>query len=67
MYLRGLKRSHDWIDGVIVGMNSIDQLHENLKHFNRPLLSESEMLYIESTALAIDDQTLNPSNWRKIC
>ena len=60
-------RSHDWIDGVIVGMNSIDQLHENLKHFNRPLLSESEMLYIESTALAIDDQTLNPSNWRKIC
>jgi spore coat polysaccharide biosynthesis protein SpsF len=60
-------RSLDWADGVIVGMNTIEQLHENLAYFNQPLLSQNEILDINSTAPKLNVETLNPSNWKRSC
>jgi spore coat polysaccharide biosynthesis protein SpsF (cytidylyltransferase family)/aryl-alcohol dehydrogenase-like predicted oxidoreductase len=57
-------RSHDWIDGVIVGMNSIEQLHDNLIYFNQPLLDKSKVSVVNSAIPIFSDKVLNPSNWR---
>ena len=56
-------RSQSWIDGVVVGMETIEQLQQNLLLFDRPDLSDSEVLEINNSRPVLQEKVLNPSYW----
>jgi spore coat polysaccharide biosynthesis protein SpsF (cytidylyltransferase family)/aryl-alcohol dehydrogenase-like predicted oxidoreductase len=56
-------RSKEWIDGVIVGMETTQQLLENLQYFNNSVLTKEEVEYIESIIPNMSINTLDPSKW----
>lgn len=55
--------SQDWIDGIVVGVESTNQLIENLEYFSRAPLNQEELAIIGDTRPKISEHTLNPSNW----
>lgn len=56
--------SCDWVDGVVVGMESYEQLLENIEIFSKKkLLQSAIILALESRPFA-DERTLNPACWR---
>jgi len=58
-------RTQDWVDGVVVGMEAKEQLIENIKYFNEPLLNNDELNQITNNRLFLSEKTLNPSLWKK--
>ena len=57
--------AHEWVDGVVIGMETLDQLSENLHKFaNLPLVREETNL-VRETRPALTDATLDPSQWAK--
>lgn len=57
-------RSLEWIDGVVVGMETVSQLEENLRLFSRHVFSAKEIKLINEKRPALSEITLNPSNWK---
>ena len=57
-------RSQEWIDGVVVGMESDSQLRENIRFFNERELTSAQLQEIAGSLPKLDDQTLNPANWK---
>lgn len=57
-------RSQPWIDGVVVGVDNIDQLHQNLQYFRKPVLEQSDISLVNNERPQVDDNTLNPANWK---
>lgn len=60
-YLRGL----DWVDGVVVGVETLAQLHDNLAMFRRPALSASEIATVRAALPDVPAQLLDPAAWPK--
>lgn len=58
-------RSLPWVDGVVVGMESLQQLEENLATFERPLLESTLLSDIDATRPLVGNETLDPAQWRK--
>jgi len=58
-------RGQSWIDGVVVGMETEDQLHENLRLFLRPPLSAQDCAAIERRIPRVPETLLNPACWPK--
>lgn len=58
-------RSLPWVDGVVVGMESQQQLQENLASFERPLLESKLLSEIEATRPVLGSETLDPAQWSK--
>jgi len=56
-------RSQSWVDGVVVGMETQEQMVKNILYFNKPLLGASKLEEIESSRPIVDAQTLDPSLW----
>ena len=56
-------RGQDWIDGVVVGMETEGQLDANLRLFVRPPLSASECANIAACVPRMPEQLLNPALW----
>ncbi|EPJ54049.1 MAG: hypothetical protein OFPI_07950 [Osedax symbiont Rs2] len=56
-------RSLAWIDGLVIGVESIEQLNENFDLFNRNQLSDMEVVYVESSRPKLLVKTLNPAEW----
>lgn len=57
-------RSQPWIKSVVVGLESLSQLEENIKLFQKPLLNEQECQRIEVELNDVPEQLLNPSQWK---
>jgi aryl-alcohol dehydrogenase-like predicted oxidoreductase len=57
--------SQNWIDGVVIGVETLQQLEENIEFFDRPLLSQEELQSIISSRPKVAQETLNPASWRK--
>ncbi len=57
-------RSLNWIDGVVVGMETSKQLNENLKFFNFSELNLKEMEDIKLSLPYLSEVSLNPALWR---
>ena len=57
-------RSQEWIDGVVVGMQTDSQLFENIGFFNEKELTSKQLQKIAGSLPKLDDQTLNPANWK---
>jgi spore coat polysaccharide biosynthesis protein SpsF len=59
-------RGQDWLDGVVVGMETETQLDENLRLFVRPPLSQQDCAEIERHIPHLPERLLDPSQWRKV-
>lgn len=58
-------RSQEWIDGVVVGMETDSQLRENIRFFGERELTSAQLQKIAGSFPKLSDQTLNPANWKK--
>lgn len=56
--------SLSWIDGIALGMERIDQLIENIKIFNEPPISASDLQEIKASRPILSKATLNPAEWK---
>jgi len=59
-------RSQSWIDGVVVGMETDAQLHENIRLFNEKELTSLQLTIISGRLPNLSDKTLNPTNWKEV-
>jgi len=57
-------KSFDWVDGVVVGMESYDQLTENIQIFSGADLSDQQIRNILVSRPILEEQSLNPACWR---
>jgi aryl-alcohol dehydrogenase-like predicted oxidoreductase len=57
-------RSLAWVDGIVIGMESVEQLSENIRLFNNCYLSSGEVLDIDSSRPRLLEETLNPARWK---
>jgi aryl-alcohol dehydrogenase-like predicted oxidoreductase len=58
-------RGQDWIDGVVIGMETEDQLDANLRLATRPPLDPSVCAAIEAERPTVPETLLNPALWRR--
>jgi spore coat polysaccharide biosynthesis protein SpsF len=58
-------RGQGWVDGVVVGMETEDQLDTNLRLFARRPLAPEDCARIESMIPAVPDALVDPANWPK--
>ncbi|MDE2466826.1 MAG: aldo/keto reductase [Alphaproteobacteria bacterium] len=56
-------RGQDWVDGVVVGMETEDQLESNVSLFVRPPLSVQDCARIEDCSPQVPETLLNPAMW----
>jgi aryl-alcohol dehydrogenase-like predicted oxidoreductase len=56
-------RGQSWIDGVVVGMETLDQLDANLRLATRPPLSAHACAEIEKTRPHVPASLLDPAQW----
>jgi aryl-alcohol dehydrogenase-like predicted oxidoreductase len=56
-------RTQAWVDGVVVGMETLDQLDQNLSIFGNSLMKDNEIKDVTLTRPEVSKNTLNPSNW----
>lgn len=56
-------KSFDWIDGVVVGMESLEQLEDNIRIFSGPDISKKTMDAIVGSRPTLGENTLNPACW----
>jgi len=57
-------RGQDWIDGIVVGQETEEQLNANLKLAARPPLSREDCLKIEQSAPHVPERLLDPAQWK---
>jgi len=58
-------RSLNWIDGVVIGMETVQQLEENLNLFSRKEFPPKTMELFQKGAVSLSEMTLDPSNWKE--
>lgn len=56
-------RAQDWIDGIVIGVETMKQLTENLSRFMAPPLDLAHVQRFEKTMPRLPERWLNPSNW----
>ncbi len=56
-------RAQDWIDGVVVGMETEVQLNTNLHISSRPPLNAEESAVVEDGRPRVPEQLLDPAQW----
>ena len=52
-----------WIDGIVVGMESMDQLKQNIKNLNATPLTMSQVEEINRSRPKLLEISLNPAKW----
>jgi len=58
-------RGQDWVDGVVVGMETEEQLDANLGLFVRPPLAPQDCARIEARVPELPAALLDPAQWPK--
>lgn len=58
-------RGQDWIDGVVIGMETEEQLDQNLRLMARPPLSYWDCAEMEADIPRVPAQLLDPAEWPK--
>lgn len=56
-------RSQDWIDGVVVGMETQEQLEQNIALFSKEILTQTELEKVKTSKPQVSEKTLNPALW----
>ena len=60
----GFVNSQDWIDSVVIGIDSMKSLFLNLQSISEPIMSAHAIADILATRPMVDEVSLNPSNWK---
>jgi aryl-alcohol dehydrogenase-like predicted oxidoreductase len=55
--------SQAWIDSVVIGVDSIENLFANLSSVSKPLFHEKALSDIENSRPQVSEETLNPATW----
>jgi spore coat polysaccharide biosynthesis protein SpsF len=58
-------RAQPWIDGVVVGMETVEQLIANIHAFNTPALDPGQVRQVEEGRPRLGVQALDPFRWQK--
>jgi spore coat polysaccharide biosynthesis protein SpsF len=56
-------RGQDWIDGIVIGMESLEQLERNLALFKMKPLPPGECDLVRATIPKVPDAFLDPAKW----
>jgi len=64
-YCLNYVKSLEWVDGVVVGMETVEQLNENIKIFSTTALSHTTQNASTESPPFVSIKTLDPSCWRK--
>jgi spore coat polysaccharide biosynthesis protein SpsF len=56
--------SCSFVDSIVVGVETMDQLNDNIELFNKPPLSAPEIQKVESRFTDVPAWLLNPTEWR---
>lgn len=56
-------RGLDWVDGVVVGCDSLEQLHDTVRLFSAPALSQDEIIALAAERPHLDPNCLDPAQW----
>lgn len=56
-------RSQKWISGIVIGMETEEQLLENVKLLSTKELSTEELMFISDSTPKLVDNNLNPALW----
>jgi len=59
----GYVNSQDWIDSVVIGVDSEKNLFSNLQSVSMPLMSNKALDDLTSLRPIINSESLNPANW----
>ena len=57
-------RSQPWVDGVVVGMENLDQLYENVRYFSSSKLDASDLRFLDQGSPVTSAETLDPARWQ---
>lgn len=60
----GYVNSQDWIDSVVIGVESEKNLYSNLQSISTPLMPKLTLDEIAASRPHIDAPCLNPTNWK---
>lgn len=55
--------AQNWIDGIVVGCETIEQLQTNLELFDRKSLTEDELAICDQLLPWVSDALLDPTRW----
>lgn len=61
----GYARAQAWIDGIVIGMDSLDQLIENVRNFNTAALDAEQVAQIDSSRPHLGVDALDPARWQR--
>lgn len=56
--------ANDWIDGVVIGVETLEQLHDNIRIMSKLDFSESDVHSILLNRPIIREESLDPACWR---
>lgn len=57
--------SQTWVDGVVIGVETLEQLEEDINFFGAPSLTPAQISDIVATRPPLSASSLNPSLWKK--
>ena len=55
--------AHEWIDGIVIGVDKIDQLQDNILLFGAKPMNKEELIIVHNSRPILSELTLNPSLW----
>ncbi|AVX06119.1 hypothetical protein MXMO3_03616 (plasmid) [Maritalea myrionectae] len=58
-------RAFTWIDGIVMGVDSTEQLQEVAELFSNPPLTWADVCIVQQTLPRVVEQLLNPASWPK--
>ncbi len=56
-------RAQDWVHGIVVGMETLDQLNTNIDLFSQTPLTSEQCLLLERALPEVPDLLVNPTLW----
>lgn len=59
-------RAQRWIDGVVVGIEAMDQLEQNVAAFARAPLTDEQCAELVRTRPQTEERVLDPACWRSV-
>lgn len=58
-------RSQPWVSSIVIGLETLAQLYDNIKLFEKPPLNKKECTIAEEYLKEVPVELLNPSMWNK--
>jgi aryl-alcohol dehydrogenase-like predicted oxidoreductase len=60
----GYVNSQDWIDSVVIGVDSEQNLYSNLQSISMPLMPREALDELAISRPNVESESLNPTNWK---